>query len=148
MPGGQNSESVAYLDRLNRIAEEHPTPKLCAWSDIQRYSALASAHVALAQNEPQSAISILKKLEREADDAHSYYYGLGITAHLATAYFRAGERANAMIALRKVLDIGMKEGLYQTILDQGPEIGPCFQAFGKTRRVPEISQSSCLMSIA
>ena len=29
-----------------------------------------------------------------------------------------------MIALRKVLDIGMKEGLYQTILDQGPEIGP------------------------
>jgi LuxR family maltose regulon positive regulatory protein len=83
---GRISESVAYLDRLNRIAEEHPTPKLCAWSDIQRYSALASAHVALAQNEPQSAISILKKLEREADDAHSYYYGLGITAHLATAY--------------------------------------------------------------
>ena len=29
-----------------------------------------------------------------------------------------------MIALRKVLDVGMKEGLYQTILDQGPEIGP------------------------
>jgi LuxR family maltose regulon positive regulatory protein len=120
---GRISESVAYLDRLNRIAEEHPTPKLCAWSDIHRYSALARAHVALAQNEPQSAISILKKLEREADDAHSYYYGLSITAHLATAYLRAGERANALIALRKVLDIGMKEGLYQTILDQGPDIG-------------------------
>jgi LuxR family transcriptional regulator, maltose regulon positive regulatory protein len=98
---GRISESVAYLDRLNRIAEEHPTPKLCAWSDTHRYSALASAHVALAQNEPQSAISILKNLEREADDAHSYYFGLRITAHLATAYFRAGERANAQIALRK-----------------------------------------------
>jgi LuxR family transcriptional regulator, maltose regulon positive regulatory protein len=48
---------------------------------------------------------------------------LRITAHLATAYLRAGERANALIALRKVLDIGMKEGLYQTILDQGPDIG-------------------------
>ena len=78
---GRISESVAYLDRLNRIAEEHPTPKLCAWSDIHRYSALARAHVALAQNEPQSAISILKNLEREADDAHSYYFGLRITAH-------------------------------------------------------------------
>ena len=120
---GRISESVACLDRLNRIAEEHPAPKLCAWSDIHRYSALARAHVALAQNEPQSAISILKNLEREADDAHSYYFGLRITAHLATAYFRAGERANALIALRKVLDIGMKEGLYQTILDQGPDIG-------------------------
>ena len=29
-----------------------------------------------------------------------------------------------MIALRNVQDVGMKEGLYQTILDQGPEIGP------------------------
>ena len=100
-----------------------PRQKSCAWSDIHRYSALAHAHVALLQNEPQSAISILKNLRREADNAHSYYFGLRVDAHLATAYFRAGERADALAALRKVLDIGMKEGLYQTILDQGPEIG-------------------------
>jgi LuxR family maltose regulon positive regulatory protein len=120
---GRISESVACLDRLNRIAEEHPAPKLCAWSDIHRYNALARAHIALAQNEPQSAISILKNLVREADDAHNYYYGLRIGTHLAMADFRAGERVNAQIALRKVLDMGMKEGLYQTILDQGPEMG-------------------------
>jgi len=120
---GRISESVAYLDRLNRIAEEHPAPKLCAWSDIHRYNALAGAHIALAQNEPQSAISILKNLVREADDAHNYYYGLRIGTHLAMADFRAGERVNAQIALRKVLGMGMKEGLYQTILDQGPEMG-------------------------
>jgi LuxR family maltose regulon positive regulatory protein len=120
---GRISESVACLDRLNRIAEEHPAPKLCAWSDIHRYNALARAHIALAQNEPQSAISILKNLVREADDAHNYYSGLGIGIRLAMADFRAGERVNAQIALRKVLDMGMKEGLYQTILDQGPEMG-------------------------
>ena len=120
---GRISESVAYLDRLDRIAKEYPAPKSCAWSDIHRYSALARAHVALLQDDSQSAISILKNLEREVDDAHSYYFGLRVDTHLATAYFRAGERADALATLRKVLDIGIQEGLYQTILDQGPEIG-------------------------
>ena len=120
---GRISESAAYLDRLDRIAEDHPAPKSCAWSDIHRYSALARAHVALSQDDSQSAISILKNLQHEADDAHSYYFGLRVGAHLATAYFRAGERADALAALRKVLDVGVQEGLYQTILDQGPEIG-------------------------
>ena len=54
---------------------------------------------------------------------HSYYFGLRVGTHLATAYFRAGERAHALAALRKVLDAGIQGGLYQTILDQGPEIG-------------------------
>ena len=120
---GRISESVAYLDRLDRIAKEYPASNPCAWSDIHRYSPLAHAHVALSQDDSQSAISILKNLEHEADDAHSYYFGLRVGTHLATAYFRAGERADALAALRKVLDIGIQEGLYQTILDQGPEIG-------------------------
>jgi LuxR family maltose regulon positive regulatory protein len=48
---------------------------------------------------------------------------LRVGTHLATTYFRAGERAHALAALRKVLDVGIQGGLYQTILDQGPEIG-------------------------
>jgi LuxR family transcriptional regulator, maltose regulon positive regulatory protein len=121
---GRISESIAYLDRLDSIAKEYPAQKSCAWSDIQRYATLGRAHVVMSQDDSHSAISILKKLQQEADDAHSYYFGLRVGTHLATAYFRAGERAHALAALRKVLDIGMKEGLYQTILDQGPEIGP------------------------
>ena len=39
------------------------------------------------------------------------------------AHFRAGERADALATLRQVLDKGLHEGVYQTILDQGPEIG-------------------------
>ena len=71
----------------------------------------------------RNAISILKNLRREVDNAHSYYFGLRVDADLAMAHFRAGERADALAALRKVLDKGLHEGIYQTILDQGPEIG-------------------------
>ena len=77
----------------------------------------------MSQEGSHSAISILRKLEQEADAAHSYYFGSRVGTHLATAYFRAGERAQALAALRKVLDVGIQGGLYQTILDQGPEIG-------------------------
>ena len=120
---GRFSQSVAYLDRLDRVAADHPAPKSCAWSDIRRYGPLARAHVALSQDNSQSAISILKRLRQEADDAHSHYFGLRVDTHLATAYFRAGERTHALATLRKVLDEGIQEGVYQTILDQGPEIG-------------------------
>jgi LuxR family transcriptional regulator, maltose regulon positive regulatory protein len=121
---GRISESVAHLDRLDRIAKEYPVSKPCAWSDIHHYSALARARVALLQDESRTAISILKNLQREVENAHSYYFGLRVDADLATAHFRAGDLADALATLRKVLDKGLREGVYQTILDQGPEIGP------------------------
>ena len=120
---GKISESVAHLDRLDRIAREYPVSNACAWSDIHRYSALAHARVALLQDDSRNAISILKNLQREVDNAHSYYFGLRVDADLAMAHFRAGDRADALVTLRKVLDRGLQEGVYQTILDQGPEIG-------------------------
>jgi LuxR family maltose regulon positive regulatory protein len=46
-----------------------------------------------------------------------------VGALLAMAYLRAGARTDALIAFRKVLNAGQHVGLYQTILDQGPEIG-------------------------
>jgi LuxR family transcriptional regulator, maltose regulon positive regulatory protein len=120
---GRTSESVACLDRLARVAADYHAPKSCAWSDIHRYVALARAHVALSQDRPQSAISILKQLQHEADDAQSYYFGLCVGTHLATACLRAGERAAALTAFRRVLRAGAQASIYQTILDQGSEIG-------------------------
>jgi hypothetical protein len=70
----------------------------------------------LSQDRSQAAISILKNLQQEADDAHSHYFALRVGAQLATACLRAGDRADALIALRKVLNAGVEVGLYQTIL--------------------------------
>jgi LuxR family maltose regulon positive regulatory protein len=120
---GRTSECAAYLDRLDHVAADHPAPMACAWSDIHRYAALARAHVDLSQDRSQGAISILKKLQHEADEAHSHYFGLRVDTHLAIACLRAGERADALDAFRKVLKAGIGAGVYQTILDQGPDIG-------------------------
>jgi LuxR family maltose regulon positive regulatory protein len=128
---GRISEGAACLDRLDRVAQDHPAPKSCAWSDIHRYGALARANVALAQDRAQSAISILTKLQQEAHEAHAYYFALRVGTHLATACLRAGERADALVAFRKVLKAGVQVGLYQTILDQGPEIGALLSSVRK-----------------
>jgi ATP/maltotriose-dependent transcriptional regulator MalT len=120
---GRLSESVACLDRLDRVAKDNPASKFCARSDIHRYSALAHAHVALSQDRAADAISILKTLEHDADSAHSHYFGLRVGISLASAYLCAGMRADALAASRKVLNAGFQAGLYQTILDQGCEIG-------------------------
>jgi ATP/maltotriose-dependent transcriptional regulator MalT len=120
---GRISESAAYLDRLDRLVAKYPTPKSCARSDIRRYGVMARAHVALAQDRPQSVISALENLQGEAEDAHNYYFGFRVGTLLAMAYLRAGARTDALVAFRKVLNAGQQVGLYQSILDQGPEIG-------------------------
>ena len=120
---GRIAESLASLDHLNRLAADHPVSSPCAWSDIHRYSALSRAHIDLARGQPDSAVSILKALQREAVEANSYFFGLRVTTVLAVANLRAGEGAGALIAIQDVLNAGLQNGLYQTILDQGLEIG-------------------------
>jgi LuxR family maltose regulon positive regulatory protein len=117
------AEAVACLDRLERVATEHPAPTPCAWSGIHRYTAWARAQNATSQGRLQDAISILKDLQREADDAHSHYFALRAGVDLAAVLLRAEERTNALAVFRKVLDVGAQAGLYQAILDAGPEIG-------------------------
>jgi LuxR family transcriptional regulator, maltose regulon positive regulatory protein len=119
---GRMSESAACLDRLDRVAQKYRAPNSCAWSDIHYYGELARAHVALLQQGPQRSIAILTDLRREANDMHRYYFGVQVGMQLAAAYSRAGERTDALAALRSVLNQGLQAGLYQTILDQGPDI--------------------------
>jgi LuxR family maltose regulon positive regulatory protein len=117
------AEAVAWLDRLERVATEHPAPTPCAWSGIHRYTAWARAQIATSQGHLQDAISILKDLQREADDAHSHYFALRIGVDLAAVLLGANERTNALAVFRRVLNVGVQAGLYQAILDSWPEIG-------------------------
>ena len=120
---GRIAESLASLDHFDHLAAEYPAPTPCAWSDIHRYSALSRAYIDLARGQPERAVSILKTLHREAMEANSFYFGLRVLTDLAVANLRAGENAGAATAIREVLKAGLRNGLYQTVLDQGPEIG-------------------------
>ena len=117
-------EAVACLARIESIAEERPAPTLCAWSDIHRYAAWTRARIAASQGRLQEAISILKALQHETEEAHNNYFSVRVGIHLATVQSRANQQAEAVLGFRRLLNMGAQTGLRQSILDEGLEIGP------------------------
>jgi LuxR family maltose regulon positive regulatory protein len=132
---GRNDEGTECLNRLERLAAEYPAPANCAWSDIHRYAALARAYVASAEQRFDDAISILSGLRHEFDNVHNVYLALRVQTHFATVKFRAQQVAEALESFGSVVTAFAKAGIYQTILDEGPAVGPLLAAFQeKTER--------------
>jgi LuxR family maltose regulon positive regulatory protein len=105
-------EAAEYLNRLERLSADHPAPSNCAWSDIHRYTALARAYLASAEERFDDAISILTGLQRELENARNLHFALRVEIFLAIVRFRAKRFACA------------PAGIYRTILDEGAEVGP------------------------
>jgi LuxR family maltose regulon positive regulatory protein len=126
---GRIEEGAECLNRLERMAAEYPAPTNCAWSDIHRYAALARAYVASAEQRFDEAISILSGLRRELDNVHNLHFALRVETHLATVRFRAKQVVEAVGSFGSVVTAFAKAGIYQTILDEGTEVGPLLAAF-------------------
>ncbi len=126
---GRIAEATACLNRLERLATEYPARTRCAWSEIHYYTALAGAQMAEAENRPRDAAAILAKLRREAEDGHNDYVALRLGAQLSAVLLRANQLGEAASAFRGVLSAAVPAGIYQTILDQGPEIGALLVRF-------------------
>ena len=105
-------EAAEYLNRLERLSADHPAPSNCAWSDIHRYTALARAYLASAEERFDDAISILTGLQRELENARNLHFALRVEIFLAIVRFRAKRFACA------------PAGIYRTILDEGAEVEP------------------------
>ena len=105
-------EAAEYLNRLERLSADHPAPSNCAWSDIHRYTVLARAYLASAEERFDDAISILTGLQRELENARNLHFALRVEIFLAIVRFRAKRFACA------------PAGIYRTILDEGAEVEP------------------------
>jgi len=139
---GRISEGVVAHERLEHFAEKyHPSVDL-AWSDIPRYSALARAYLASAQQRYDDAISTLKSLRDDAERVQNHYFALRVAAHLSVVRFSAGQTTEAFGELRRVLKVSAQAGIHQTILDEGPKIGALLTAFQesaeRTNKSPEL----------
>jgi LuxR family transcriptional regulator, maltose regulon positive regulatory protein len=126
---GRITEGSACLNRLERLAGEYSAPTRCAWSDIRHYTLLARALVGSAQNRQQDTISILRALRQEAIATDNHYRALCLAAQLSEALLAADEAAEASHLFREVLSLAAPTGFYQTILDEGPEIGTLLLRF-------------------
>ena len=123
------NEAVVAHEHLERLAERyHPSVEF-SWSDIHRYAALAGAYLASAQGRLDDAISTLTDLRDDADRARNYYFALRVAIHLSVVQFSANHTAEALSGLRRALNVSAQAGIHQTVLDEGPKIGPLLIAF-------------------
>jgi ATP/maltotriose-dependent transcriptional regulator MalT len=126
---GQIEEAAEHVNRLQRLAAAHPAPTNCAWSDIHRYTALGRAYVASAERRFDDAISILDGMRHELESVRNLHLALRVETHLATVRFRAKQVAEALATFGGIVATFARAGIYQTILDEGPEVGPLLAAF-------------------
>jgi LuxR family maltose regulon positive regulatory protein len=141
---GRVTEGSAYLDRLERLSVDYPAPARCAWTDIQRYTALARAQLASAENRFQDAIVILRTQHQEAEVVHNNYYALSLAMQLSAALLKANEPAEASRVFRRVLSAAAPAGICRTILDQELAVGTLLSSFQKD--APRSGQSPELLT--
>jgi LuxR family transcriptional regulator, maltose regulon positive regulatory protein len=120
---GRITEASACLVRLERSAKASHASRPCAWTDIENYHALGSAYLAMARNRSQEAIDLLAHLLQAAEGARRETLALRLRLAVAVALLAANERVKALEAFRKVLKLAAPAGFFQTILEQGPEVG-------------------------
>jgi len=137
---GRIDQATECLDRLERLAKAYPAPNNCAWSDIHRYAALARACMASTQQRLDEAVSILNQLRSELENVRNFHFALRVEARLATVKFRANQVAEATASFRGIVTRFARVGIYHSLLDEGPEVGPLLAAFQKdaTGSSPEL----------
>src|SRR5947199_245859 len=68
-------------------------------------------------------------LRRDCENVHSLHLALRVEAHLAAVRFRAKQVDEALKSFGGIVAAFAKAGIYQTILDEGAEVGPLLAAF-------------------
>jgi LuxR family maltose regulon positive regulatory protein len=126
---GRLNEGLVAHERLQSLAEKYDPSIDFAWSEISRYADLAGAYLASAQGRFEDAIATLTNLRVDAERVHDHYFGLRVAVHLSTVRFNAGRTTEALAELDRLLSVSAKAGVHQTILDEGPNIGPLLAAF-------------------
>jgi len=82
----------------------------------------------MAQNRTKDAVDSLNTALRGVERHHIDYLVLNLRIVLAGIWLVAGKKRFAISTFRDVLSIAGPAGIYWTILDQRPEIGPLPQA--------------------
>jgi LuxR family maltose regulon positive regulatory protein len=126
---GRFEEAAEHVNRLECLAAAHPAPTNCAWSDIHRFTALGRAYVASAEQRFDDAIPILDGLRQELEGVRNLHFARRVETQLAIVKFRAKQVAEALATFGGMVTSFARAGIYQTILDEGIEVGPLLTAF-------------------
>jgi ATP/maltotriose-dependent transcriptional regulator MalT len=125
---GRMAEASACASQLDGLAARGPQSSHPVSAETDNYRSLAAACVAMAQNRTHEAVEWLSVARRSAESRHGNYLALRLQTTLALAWMGAGKTREAIEVFGGVVKLAAPAGIYQSILDEGPEIGPLLQA--------------------
>ncbi|TKC80230.1 LuxR family transcriptional regulator [Trinickia terrae] len=121
---GRFAEAGACVAQLRQLAApdaKRPTP---VSAEIENYRDLGAAYLAMRRHQAQEAVGLLNGALERLERPHGSYLALRIRTVLALAWLSAGNRERALEIFFEVAAVAAPAGVCQTIVDQGPEIGP------------------------
>jgi LuxR family transcriptional regulator, maltose regulon positive regulatory protein len=119
---GRAHQGAACVDRLERLARQHPAPRPCAWSEIHWYHKLAHAHLLKKQARLDESALILQEVQREAEALQNRHFVIRSAIYLSAVELSLGKAAEAANRFRRILTACAAAGLYQTMLDEAPVV--------------------------
>ncbi|MEX3939673.1 LuxR C-terminal-related transcriptional regulator [Paraburkholderia sp. BR10937] len=131
---GRIVEAAASVAQLDRLADSASTAATSAAAEIATYRGLARAYLAMAQGRTPDAADTLTATLQTIECRHGCYLALRLRTVLALVWMAANESARAVETFREVFKAAAPAGLYQSIVDQGPQIVPLLQAVREALR--------------
>jgi ATP/maltotriose-dependent transcriptional regulator MalT len=95
---------------------------------IENYHALGAAYVAAARHQTEEATAMLSAALQSTERRHGDFLAIRLRTVLALIWLAADERTRAIDVFREVLKVATAAGVYQSILDVGPDIGSLLHA--------------------
>jgi LuxR family transcriptional regulator, maltose regulon positive regulatory protein len=125
---GRMIEAAACVGQLDQLARSSSDSSGSISLEIENYRALGTASVAAAQHRTEEATAVLSTAVLSAERSHRDFLALRLRTMLALVWLAANERSRAIEVFREVLEVAAPAGVYQSILDAGPDIGSLLQA--------------------
>ncbi|WP_158906063.1 LuxR C-terminal-related transcriptional regulator [Burkholderia sp. L27(2015)] len=121
-------EAAACVAQLDQMARSDSHPSRSRSLEIENYWALGAARVAAARHRTEEAAAMLSAALLSVECRHSDFLAMRVRTVLALVWLAANERVRAVEIFREVLRVAAPAGVYQSLLDVGPDIGPLLQA--------------------
>jgi LuxR family maltose regulon positive regulatory protein len=121
-------EAAACVAQLDQVARSNSHRSHSLSLEIENYRAIGAASVAAAQHRTEEATVMLGAALQSAERRHEDFVAIRLRTMLALVWLAANERTRAIEVFREVLKVAAPAGVYQSILDVGPEIGELLHA--------------------
>ncbi|MGV2292302.1 LuxR C-terminal-related transcriptional regulator [Trinickia sp. YCB016] len=121
---GRFAEAGACVTQLRQLAAADAESSGAVSPEIENYRDFGAAYLAIARHQTQEAVERLSDAVERLERLNGRYFALRLRTVLALAWFNAGERDQALEIFFEVAAIAAPGGVFQSIVDQGPDIGP------------------------